>query len=142
MSGSYWENVLNRRVLSRRKALALASTGLTGAALAAACGGGDSGGGGGSSTNGGGTSSAEETNKTDKGEFTPSDGSPQQGGRFTDMESGASGNFNVVTNWTEGTRLGGIFVYDRPLTSREDERRYVLEGMESIELKDPLTLVM
>jgi ABC-type transport system substrate-binding protein len=136
---SYWDNVLNRRTLSRRRALALASTGLTGAALLAACGSDDNGGNGATSSPSGGST---DTQKTDKGEFTASNGTPAQGGRFTDMQSGASGNFNAVTNWTEGTALGGIFVYDRPLTSREDTRRYVLEGMQSIELSDPTTLVM
>jgi hypothetical protein len=29
--------------------------------------------------------------------FTPSAGEPQYGGRFTDIESGASGSFNAMT---------------------------------------------
>jgi len=136
MSKSYWDRTLSNRV-SRRRALALAGAGIGSAALLAACGSDDDAGGGerASSDTGG-------TTKTDKGEFMRGDGTAQAGGRYTDMESGASGNFNPVTNWTEGTNLGGIFVYDRPITSREDSRRYVLEGMESIEVKDPLTLVM
>jgi ABC-type transport system substrate-binding protein len=138
MKGNYWDKVLNRGTLSRRRALALAGVGVGSAALLAACGSDDDEGGGsavGSNDTGG-------TTKTDKGEFMRNDGTPVYGGRYTDMISGASGNYNAVTNWTEGTNLGGILVYDRPLTSREDSRRFVLEGMESIELKDPTTLVM
>lgn len=136
MNGSYWNKVLSQRTLSRRRALALASTGLTGAALLAACGSDDKKG----DTNTA-TGSAGVNTTKDKGEFTPSAGTPVQGGRYT-HHLVSSANFNPVTNWTEGTNLGGQLVYDRPLTSREDTRRFVLEGMQSIELTEPLKLVM
>ena len=135
---SYWDRVLTRRVMSRRKALALASSGLAGAALLAACGGGnDDDGSPNAGTAGGGASPGEFAVDFIK----PGIGDAVTGGRYRNHLT-SSPNFNPVTNWTEGTDLGGKFVYDRPLTSREDERRFVLEAMDSVELVDPLTVVM
>src|SRR5262245_61226779 len=119
---NYWEQVLRERTFKRRRAMALAAGGLTGAALLAACGGGgDDGGDGGS-----------KGPASTLGEFTPQEGTPQPGGRYT-FRYTTSQNYNPVANWNEGTNLGGLLVYDRPLSSREDERRYVLEAMETLE---------
>ena len=136
MESSYWNRVLQQRTLSRRRAMVLAAGGLSGAALLAACGGSDSGG----STGGGGGGGGGDTN-VKLGEFSPSEGTPQPGGRYL-FHYTTSQNFNPVSNWNEGTNLGGLHVYDRPLTSREDERRYVLEAMETLETPDPLTVIM
>lgn len=122
METTYWSKVLAQRTLNRRRALGLAASGLTGAALLAACGGE-------SSTSSGGTG-------------TPSAaGEPQRGGRFV-LQFGNSISMNPVSNWSEGTWMSGQLVYDRPLTSREDKRRYILEAMDSIETPDPVTVVM
>jgi peptide/nickel transport system substrate-binding protein len=108
--------------------------GLSSAAFLAACGGGDD-----SSEPSINTGGA--TKSDTKGNFTPSDGTAQPGGRFLDTYTNTA-NFSPVSNWTDGTIVGGTVVYDRPLTSRPDERRYVLEAMQTLETPDPLTVVM
>jgi ABC-type transport system substrate-binding protein len=99
--------------------------------LLAACGGDD---------NGSSGSGANIEEAAVLGEFTPSDGPPQPGGRFVDHMTTQS-SWNPVSQETEGTRTGGTFAYDRLLTSREGERRYNLEAAESIETPDELTVV-
>src|SRR5688572_9411168 len=121
MDSSYWNRFLKDRTLSRRRTLALAAGGLSGAALLAAYGGGDDGG----SSSGGGI-----VEQGVLGEYTPSSGTPQSGGRFVYQRT-STANLNPVSNWEDGTNNGGAHVFDRPLSSREDERRYVLEAMES-----------
>jgi len=120
---SYWNSVVNKRTITRRRALGLAASGLGGAALLAACGG-----------------SSDSTPSPD-GDTAQTEGTPKSGGRFGTNTADVN-NLNIVSSWREGTQLGGATVYDRPLTAREDERRYVLEAMESIEQSDPLTVVM
>ena len=125
-TGRYWATLASKRAISRRRALGLAGAGLTGAALLAACGGDDD-----APTSGsGGTSPTSASGET-----------PKQGGRFGHNTSDIA-NLNIVSSWREGTQLGGATVYDRPITAREDDRRFVLEAMESIEIPDPLTVIM
>ncbi len=132
---SYWETTLSNRV-SRRRALALTGAAAASAAILAACGSDDGGTESGPQTQ----TEAGSTNKSE-GTFTRQEGSPVAGGTYRVALAG-SANFNPVTNYTEGASLGGIYVYDRPLSSREDTRRYVLEALASLELADPLKLVM
>lgn len=122
MKDGYWASIGQERTLTRRRALGLAAGVLSGAALLAACGDED-----------------ESDGQTD--EASQSRDEPRRGGRFG-YNSADVYNLNIVSSWREGTLLGGVTVYDHPLTAREDERRFVLEAMESIELPDPRTVVM
>ena len=137
MAGNFWDRVTSNRVARRRVLRSGAALSAGAAALAlVGCGNDDEAG------------TVEEevalppgSSVSSLGQFTPSDGPPQPGGRFTDSWT-TSQNYNPVGNWNEGNGLGGTHVYDRPLTSREDERRFVLEAMQSIETPDPLTVIM
>ncbi len=148
MAGNYWDKVLHDRV-GRRRLLRSGGALSVGAAALALVGCGDD-----ETATPAGTTApvattapgAPEPTATEEvlsilGEFTASDGPPQPGGRFSRHWT-TSQNYDPVGNWNEGTYLGGAHVFDRPITSREDERRFVLEAMESIETADPLNIVM
>ena len=151
MAENYWDKITTNRMVRRRLLRSGAALSVGAAALAlVGCGDDDEAGGQApvSTTAPGATSAPSATatsappDETAKvGNFTTSDGPPQPGGRFS-FQWATSQNYNPVSNWSEGTWLGGDNVFDRPVTSREDERRFVLEAMESIETPDPLTLIM
>ncbi len=130
MDSNYWNKNIARQRLSRRRILGLVGGGVGSAALLAACGGGSSG------------NQKAAAPALDLGTYSPSEGAPQPGGRIVRWNGGGQPSFNPVQVYTEGTTLGGAYIYDRPLTGREDSRRYVLEAMETIETPDPLTVVM
>ena len=134
MEGNYWTRVLTQRTMKRRKALGLAASGLTGAALLAACGDDDEVTGGAAATTAPGAPAATA-------DTSSSQDTPQPGGRFASITR-AQENLDVVHNWSEGFTLSGIHAYDRPITAREDERRFVLEAMETLEQPDDLTVIM
>jgi hypothetical protein len=93
---SYWDKVIRERTITRRRTLGLGLSGLTGAALLAACGGGSD-------------SSSDAETKDEAavlGEFTPSEGTPQPGGRYVDFWTSQS-SWNPVSQESEGTRTGG-----------------------------------
>src|SRR5687767_11288586 len=131
MGTNYWSDLLSRQKINRRRALAGLGAGVGGAALLAACG----------SDSNVDAPEAEPTDSQASSHFSPSDGQPRPGGRYT-YHLTTSQNYHPISNWTEGTTASGVWVYDRPLTSREDERRYVLGAMQTIETPDPLTVVM
>ena len=151
MTGSYWDRITSNRVARRRLLRSGAALSVGAAALAlVGCGDDDdTGGEAPASTTAPGATSAPAATATAESaapqtglvEVTPSDGPPQPGGRWV-MAASSSANYNPISNWTEGTYIGGANVYDRPLTSREDSRQYVLEALENIETPDPLTVVM
>jgi ABC-type transport system substrate-binding protein len=69
-------------------------------------------------------------------------GDDRFGGQFFGLTTSPQENFNQVANWQEANNLSGIHVYDRPFSPRPDERIYVLEAAESVELADDTTLVL
>src|SRR5262245_33040278 len=120
MSKSYWQDAIASRVLSRRKAMAVAAAGMSSAAILAACGGSSA-----KSSSSSGSSSASSSGgagglpaNAKEARYSPSKGTFAAGGTYK-FAAGIE-NFNPVTQWTEGTNMSGIYVYDRPLTSRED----------------------
>ena len=127
MEKSYWDKVATNRIARRRLLRSGAALSVGAAALALiGCGDDDDDSG---------------TSPSAGAEVTGSEGDPEPGGRFVSITR-AQENFDVVHNWSEGFTLSGVNVYDRPITAREDDRRFVLEAMESLEQPDPLTVVM
>src|SRR5262245_12162919 len=124
MAKNYWDGILTEKRLGRRRVVGVTAAGLTGAAILAACGGSDNGSGSSSAAS---SAPAPPVEKAVLGTYSPSDGSPKPGGRFSIVSSTVP-NFNPVSGYGEGANLSGVFVFDRPLTSREDKRRYVLEA--------------
>ncbi len=149
MAGYHWDRITSDRIARRRLLRSGAALSVGAAALALIGCGGDEAAAPAATTGPAATTAPGAPDPTATveeglsiiGQFTPSDGPPQQGGRFTRHWT-SSQNYDPVGNWNEGTYLGGAHVFDRPITSREDERRFVLEAMESIETPDPLTVIM
>jgi peptide/nickel transport system substrate-binding protein len=69
----------------------------------------------------------------------PGDG-PRAGGTFHWFAQSGPGNFNVIEANVEGRQLSGRHVYDRLITPKLDERVYVLECAEEIEVVDDVTI--
>ncbi len=64
-----------------------------------------------------------------------------QGGRLGRNMGALQDNFNVVTNAIQGDVNLSQHVYDRLISPRLDDRIYVLEAAESLELPDDVTVV-
>ena len=150
MAGNYWDRITTNRVARRRLLRSGAALSVGAAALAlVGCGsddGGDAPAGGPAATTAPGAATAPEPTATQEvvlqhGDYLNGGGTPEPGGHFV-IRRTATANFNPVSNWDDGTNTGGAHVFDRPLTSREDDRRFVLETMESIELPDDTTVIM
>ena len=133
----YWDRITRSNRLGRRRLLIAGSSGAAAAALLAACGSDDDSGGGTAAT----TTPKSTPEAAASEHFTKSNGTPVQGGRMV-LHVAQNNNLNPLVDWAEGNVISGALAYDRPLTSREDERRFVLEAMASIEQPDPLKVVM
>ncbi len=126
---SYWESITAQRVGRRRLLKGGAAFSVGAAALALmGCGSDDDNGGGGGA------------------EPTPSDstnaGDPVKGGRFKTVVTSTSAHYNLYANYQEGYNLAGVRVYDRPITRRLDQRGYVMEAAESVEVASDTRIVM
>ena len=157
MSGNYWDKITTNRIARRRLLRSGAALSVGAAALAlVGCSDDDDdsgpvGGGPAVTTAPGATTAPDATTApaptattevaSTGGKYLNPGGTPEPGGHYV-FRRATSMNFNPVSNFEEGTVTAGSNVFDRPLTSREDERRFVLETMESIELADELTVVM
>jgi peptide/nickel transport system substrate-binding protein len=129
------DNYWSRSRVSRRGVLragGVAGIGLAGAALIG-CGDDDD------ATTPGTTPAAGDT--TPDGTPATGAGDPRPGGTLYMTSTQAQSNFNPVINWAEGNYLSGVQVYDRLISPRPDERVYVLEAAESIEIPDDTTVV-
>ncbi len=121
---------------SRRSLLrtgGLLGAGVVGAALIG-CGDDD-----GDSTPGTATPGGNGTSTPAPGE-TPSTGEPRSGGRVGGFYGSAIASFNPIENIGEGQYLSGPHVYDRLLAPRLDDRIYVLEAAEEVEVVDDVTV--
>jgi peptide/nickel transport system substrate-binding protein len=130
---NYWgrESRLSRRGLLR--AGGVAGIGIAGAALIG-CGSDDESG-------APSTPSTPGTTPAPGATAAPDAGAARQGGTLGLAATSPQANFNPVINWHEGNQLSGIAIYDRLISPRVDERVYVLEAAESVEIPDDTTVV-
>ncbi len=131
-ASSYWERMSTRRASRRTvlRASAVAGAGLAGMALLG-CGDDDD--------------SPAAPTQAPGATMTPTaspEDDPRRGGTYSQSSPIPNAdNFNPVTNAWEGYELSGEQVYDRPISSRPDDRRYVLEAAESVEQPDDTTVI-
>ncbi len=134
----YWNRVLSQRI-ARRRALALAGAGLTGAALLAACGGDDADDAAGPTSAAGATSAPGTAAATS----TPGTaaGTPQRGGRLVfPTRSGQLKNWNPVSD-NAAAGMAGSNAYDRLLSTTLASRGFKLEAAASVEIPDATTVI-
>lgn len=122
---NYWQQFTSKRKVSRRRALALAASGVSGAALLAACGGDD---------DDSGDSSGNTSTNQNGGE-----GEPRRGGRFG-LAANPTANWNPVQNYTD-FMVQGSTVYDRLISTVAGEKQYKLEAAASVETPEKTQVV-
>ncbi|MGE0057655.1 MAG: ABC transporter substrate-binding protein [Dehalococcoidia bacterium] len=130
---NYWATITQGRMARRRLLRTGAAFSVGAASLALiGCGSDD---GGDDDSNGG--AAPEQP----QGQVTGSTGDPKPGGRFG-TSFATIGNYNVAAFYHDGYNNSGITAYDRLITARIDKRGYVLEAAASIELPDPMRVVI